>query len=129
MAVMGRTKSYLYFWYQDAMLASIIALPSMKNNLTSVSRLWFRLRESAWAKMKSWPGREHRERPVGPVLGLGLLGVVEVGGVVSSPWRCHAWSRCRPGSWAARSPGTGMVTISPNGLTLSHCGVSALWIA
>jgi hypothetical protein len=41
------------FCAQAAMLASIIALPSMKKNFASVSMLWPRLRDRAWAKMKS----------------------------------------------------------------------------
>ena len=45
MAVIGRTKLYLYFTNQDAIPASITALPSVKKNLTSVSRLMCRFRE------------------------------------------------------------------------------------
>ena len=56
MAVTLRAESYLYFWYQEAMPASIIAFPTRKNSLTSVSSEWPFLREMAWANSAVWPG-------------------------------------------------------------------------
>jgi hypothetical protein len=56
MAVVGRTKSHLYLAHQAAMLASIRALPRVKNILASVSTVWPRLRDSTWANTARWPG-------------------------------------------------------------------------
>ena len=55
------------------MLASIIALPSMKNSFTSVSRLWPFLRDRAWAKMKSWPGGNTEAGPSAQYSALAFL--------------------------------------------------------
>ena len=63
MAVTGRTESYWYLAAQDEMLASISALPSPKNSLASPSRVFLRMRESAWANTAQWPGGNSERGP------------------------------------------------------------------
>jgi hypothetical protein len=74
MPVIGRTKSYLNFQAQAAMLASIRALPRVKNSLTSSSRVLPRLREMAWANTDQWPGGNSERGPSAQYSALILLG-------------------------------------------------------
>jgi hypothetical protein len=74
MAVIGRTKSSLNFQAQAAMLASIRALPRVKNSFTSSSRVWPRLRELAWAKTAQCPGGNSDCGPSAQYSALILLG-------------------------------------------------------
>jgi hypothetical protein len=64
----------LYFHHQAAMLASIRALPRVKNSLASSSTLWPRLREMAWANTAQWPGGNSERGPSAQYSALILLG-------------------------------------------------------
>ena len=81
MAVIGRQKSYWYLAAQAAMLASISALPSTKNSLTSGRGCCCRMRDRAWANTAMCPGGNSDFGPSAQYSALTFCGVGEVGGV------------------------------------------------
>src|SRR5919198_1907021 len=121
MAVIGRQKSYLYFKAQAAMPASITALPSAKNILTSVSRPACILRQRNWANTAMCPGGNSDRGPSAQYSAVTFL---------RSPLGPLRLVSARAVSMSVIVLGGGGTFISSaardgeNDLMLPHCGVS-----
>src|SRR4029450_2908168 len=81
-ALMGRMESQRPLPSQAQMLASSSALLRAKNSLASSSTVLASRRATHWANWFQCPGRGDCARPVLPVLGHGLAGVVQLLGVL-----------------------------------------------
>src|SRR5215204_2536350 len=108
------------------MLASIRALPRVKNSLTSSSRLWPRLREVAWAKTAQCPGGNSERGPSAQYSALILLGSSRL---ALSLARLSMSVADHSPLGSLGGPGTSppYCEVIPNGTTTLHCGVSAFW--
>src|SRR4030095_14248183 len=128
MAVTGRTKSHLYFSRQAAMLESSIALPSAKNSLVSVSRLWPRFRERAWANTAVWPGGNSVRGPSAQYSALAFLTSSRL--LVSARAVSMSVGLQQVPSGFLGGPGTlyWIADSDANGGMLAHCGVSGRWM-
>src|SRR5215211_2665725 len=122
MAVIGRQKSYLYFSHQDAIPASITALPSVKKNLTSLSRLMPRFRHRYCPNTAMCPGGNTEPGPSAQYSAVTFfLSLVALSGPLRSV-------SARAAVMSAVVLGGGGILVSnancdANGLMLPHCGV------
>ena len=106
------------------MLASIRALPRVKNNFTSSSRLWPRLREMAWAKMAQWPGGNSECGPSAQYSALILPGSSRLA-VSFAAVSMSTVDHSPLGSLGGPGTSRPYCELMPNGTTSAHCGVRA----